>query len=61
MTLLCDCTNLTVNLLSLFTDKKTVFPTEAVIAAAVVVALTVLFGIVAQKDKIFKVCKDSVS
>ncbi|XP_048822974.1 transmembrane and immunoglobulin domain-containing protein 1 isoform X2 [Lagopus muta] len=38
-------------------DKKTVFPTEAVIAAAVVVALTVLFGIVAQKDKIFKCFK----
>ncbi|NXO59502.1 TMIG1 protein, partial [Aramus guarauna] len=36
-------------------DKKPVFPTEAVIAAVVVVTLTVLFGIVARKDKIFKV------
>ncbi|NWH52024.1 TMIG1 protein, partial [Fregata magnificens] len=36
-------------------DKKPIFPKEAVIAAAVVVILTVLFGIVAQKDKIFKV------
>ncbi|XP_049658768.1 transmembrane and immunoglobulin domain-containing protein 1 [Accipiter gentilis] len=40
-------------------DKKPVFPTEAVIAAAVVVTLTVLFGIVAQKDKIFKCFKRS--
>ncbi|KFO91608.1 Transmembrane and immunoglobulin domain-containing protein 1, partial [Buceros rhinoceros silvestris] len=38
-------------------DKKPVFPTEAVIAGVVVVALTVLFGIVARKDKIFKVRK----
>ncbi|NXO79742.1 TMIG1 protein, partial [Sitta europaea] len=36
-------------------DKKPVFPTEAVIAAVVVVTLTLLFGVVAQKDKIFKV------
>ncbi|NXH60719.1 TMIG1 protein, partial [Rhabdornis inornatus] len=36
-------------------DKKPVFPTEAVIAAAVVVSITILFGIVARKDKIFKV------
>ncbi|NXF84552.1 TMIG1 protein, partial [Eubucco bourcierii] len=36
-------------------DKKPVFPTEAVIAASVVVALTILFGLVAQKDKICKV------
>ncbi|NXP45110.1 TMIG1 protein, partial [Heliornis fulica] len=36
-------------------DKKPVFPKEAVIAAVVVVTLTVLFGIVARKDKIFKV------
>ncbi|NXD64928.1 TMIG1 protein, partial [Eolophus roseicapillus] len=36
-------------------DKKPVFPMEAVIAAAVVVSLTILFGIVAQKDKICKV------
>lgn len=34
---------------------------EAVIAAVVVVTLTVLFGIVAQKDKIFKVRIDLVS
>uniref|UniRef100_A0A8B9G246 Transmembrane and immunoglobulin domain containing 1 n=1 Tax=Amazona collaria TaxID=241587 RepID=A0A8B9G246_9PSIT len=34
-----------------------VFPTEAVIAAAVVVSLTILFGIVAQRDKLFKVWK----
>ncbi|XP_056362604.1 transmembrane and immunoglobulin domain-containing protein 1 isoform X2 [Oenanthe melanoleuca] len=38
-------------------DKKPVFPTEAVIAAAVVVSLTILFGIVARKDKIFKCFK----
>ncbi|KGL83832.1 Transmembrane and immunoglobulin domain-containing protein 1, partial [Tinamus guttatus] len=38
-------------------DKKPVFPTEAVIAAAVVVALTILFGIVARRKKIFKVWK----
>ncbi|NXW42408.1 TMIG1 protein, partial [Nyctiprogne leucopyga] len=36
-------------------DKKPVFPKEAVIAAVVVVILTVLFGIVARRDKIFKV------
>uniref|UniRef100_A0A8B9CGT5 Transmembrane and immunoglobulin domain containing 1 n=1 Tax=Anser brachyrhynchus TaxID=132585 RepID=A0A8B9CGT5_9AVES len=42
-------------------DKKPVFPTEAVIAAVVVVALTVLFGIVARRDKIFKVRIDPVS
>ncbi|NWX17639.1 TMIG1 protein, partial [Aegotheles bennettii] len=36
-------------------DKKPVFPKEAVIAAVVVVTLTVLFGIVARRDKIFKV------
>ncbi|XP_014732036.1 PREDICTED: transmembrane and immunoglobulin domain-containing protein 1 isoform X2 [Sturnus vulgaris] len=38
-------------------DKKAVFPTEAVIAAAVVVSLTILFGIVARKDTIFKCFK----
>ncbi|KAL2297385.1 hypothetical protein Nmel_016686 [Mimus melanotis] len=38
-------------------DKKPVFPTEAVIAGAVVVGLTILFGIVARKDKIFKCFK----
>ncbi|KFO74359.1 Transmembrane and immunoglobulin domain-containing protein 1, partial [Cuculus canorus] len=38
-------------------DKKPVFPMEAIIAAAVVVVLTVLFGIVARKDKICKVRK----
>ncbi|NXT01803.1 TMIG1 protein, partial [Jacana jacana] len=36
-------------------DKKPPFPKEAIIAAAVVIAVTVLFGIVARKDKIFKV------
>ncbi|NXW92831.1 TMIG1 protein, partial [Alopecoenas beccarii] len=36
-------------------DKKPVFPKEAIIAAAVVVTLTILFGIVARRDKIFKV------
>ncbi|NWW49150.1 TMIG1 protein, partial [Pedionomus torquatus] len=36
-------------------DKKPPFPKEAVIAAVVVVTVTVLFGIVARKDKIFKV------
>ncbi|NWR76364.1 TMIG1 protein, partial [Centropus unirufus] len=36
-------------------DKKPVFPKEAIIAAVVVVTLTVLFGIVARKDKICKV------
>ncbi|NXE87261.1 TMIG1 protein, partial [Menura novaehollandiae] len=38
-------------------DKKPVFPKEAVIAAVVVVTVTVLFGIVARKDKFFKVQK----
>ncbi|NXG35854.1 TMIG1 protein, partial [Dromaius novaehollandiae] len=42
-------------------DKKTVFPMEAIIAAAVVVALTVLFGIVARREKIFKVRKAPMS
>ncbi|NXK65901.1 TMIG1 protein, partial [Sylvietta virens] len=36
-------------------DKKPPFPKEAVIAAVVVVTITILFGIVARKDKIFKV------
>ncbi|NWR48697.1 TMIG1 protein, partial [Regulus satrapa] len=36
-------------------DKKPVFPKEAVIAAVVVVSLTILFGIVARKDHFFKV------
>ncbi|NWY44381.1 TMIG1 protein, partial [Sylvia atricapilla] len=36
-------------------DKKPVFPTEAVIAAVVVVTLTIFFGIVARRDKLFKV------
>ncbi|KFQ76898.1 Transmembrane and immunoglobulin domain-containing protein 1, partial [Phoenicopterus ruber ruber] len=36
-------------------DRKPVFPKEAIIAAAVVVTITVLFGIVARKDKICKV------
>ncbi|NXN32472.1 TMIG1 protein, partial [Nycticryphes semicollaris] len=36
-------------------DKKPPFPKEAIIAAVVVVTVTVLFGIVARKDKIFKV------
>ncbi|XP_074968863.1 transmembrane and immunoglobulin domain-containing protein 1 [Phalacrocorax aristotelis] len=40
-------------------DKKPVFPKEAVIAAAVVVTVTILFGIVARKDKIFKCFKRS--
>ncbi|NXO26634.1 TMIG1 protein, partial [Cisticola juncidis] len=35
-------------------DKKPVFPKEAVIAAVVVVTLTILFGIVARKDKFLK-------
>ncbi|KAM6373134.1 transmembrane and immunoglobulin domain-containing protein 1 isoform 2-T2 [Pluvialis apricaria] len=38
-------------------DKKPVFPKEAVIAAVVVVTVTLLFGIVARKDKIFKCFK----
>ncbi|RLV92320.1 hypothetical protein DV515_00013865, partial [Chloebia gouldiae] len=38
-------------------DKKPVFPKEAVIAAVVVVIITVLFGIVARKDKFFKCFK----
>ncbi|NXD13247.1 TMIG1 protein, partial [Nothocercus nigrocapillus] len=42
-------------------DKKPVFPTEAIIAAAVVVVLTLIFGIVARKDKIFKVWKAPIS
>ncbi|NXL94227.1 TMIG1 protein, partial [Alectura lathami] len=36
-------------------DKKPVFPTEAVIAAAVVVTITVLFGILARRESIVKV------
>ncbi|NXY61454.1 TMIG1 protein, partial [Callaeas wilsoni] len=36
-------------------DKKPIFPTEAVIAAVVVVTITIFFGIVARKDKFFKV------
>ncbi|NXI38330.1 TMIG1 protein, partial [Galbula dea] len=36
-------------------DKKPGFPKEAVIAAVVVVTITVFFGIVARKDKFFKV------
>ncbi|NXG23009.1 TMIG1 protein, partial [Grallaria varia] len=36
-------------------EKKPVFPKEAVIAAIVVVTVTVFFGIVARKDKLFKV------
>ncbi|NXD27125.1 TMIG1 protein, partial [Spelaeornis formosus] len=36
-------------------DKKPVFPKEAVIAAIVVVTVTILFGIVARKDKFLKV------
>ncbi|XP_008940242.1 PREDICTED: transmembrane and immunoglobulin domain-containing protein 1-like [Merops nubicus] len=40
-------------------DKKPLFPKEAVIAAVVVVTLTLLFGIVARKDKIFKCFKTS--
>ncbi|NWJ00643.1 TMIG1 protein, partial [Crypturellus undulatus] len=42
-------------------DKKPVFPTEAIIAAAVVVALTILFGILARREKIFKVWKAPIS
>ncbi|KFR07431.1 Transmembrane and immunoglobulin domain-containing protein 1, partial [Opisthocomus hoazin] len=38
-------------------DKEPVFPKEAVIAAAVVVAVTIIFGIVARRDIIFKVWK----
>ncbi|XP_066058211.1 transmembrane and immunoglobulin domain-containing protein 1 isoform X2 [Chamaea fasciata] len=38
-------------------DKKYVFPMEAVIAAVVVVSLTVFFGIVARRDKFFKCFK----
>ncbi|XP_009901634.1 transmembrane and immunoglobulin domain-containing protein 1 [Dryobates pubescens] len=40
-------------------DKKPVFPTEAVIAAAVVVTLTILFGVIARRDKVFKCFKRS--
>ncbi|NXB07465.1 TMIG1 protein, partial [Cnemophilus loriae] len=36
-------------------DKKPVFPKEAIIAAVVVVAIIVFFGIVARRDKFFKV------
>ncbi|NXC05654.1 TMIG1 protein, partial [Orthonyx spaldingii] len=36
-------------------DKKPVFPKEAVVAAIVVITITILFGIVARKDKFFKV------
>lgn len=51
----------TFNLFSLLTDKRPVFPKEAVIAAVVVVVLTILFGILARKDKIFKVWNALVS
>ncbi|NWH34255.1 TMIG1 protein, partial [Chloropsis hardwickii] len=36
-------------------DKKLIFPKEAVIAAVVVVTITIFFGIMARKDKFFKV------
>uniref|UniRef100_A0A672USF3 Transmembrane and immunoglobulin domain containing 1 n=1 Tax=Strigops habroptila TaxID=2489341 RepID=A0A672USF3_STRHB len=42
-------------------DKKSIFPLEAVIAAGVVVFFTILFAIVARRDKIFKVWKALVS
>ncbi|XP_053130868.1 transmembrane and immunoglobulin domain-containing protein 1 isoform X2 [Hemicordylus capensis] len=35
-------------------DRKLAFPTEAIIAAAIVVFLTLLFAIVAQHERIFK-------
>nr|XP_020659141.1 transmembrane and immunoglobulin domain-containing protein 1 [Pogona vitticeps] len=38
-------------------DKKIPFPTEAVITAAVVVFLTILFAVVARREKIFKCFK----
>lgn len=38
-------------------DKKPVFPKEAVIAAIVVVTVTIIFGIVARKDKFCKCFK----
>ncbi|XP_074869957.1 transmembrane and immunoglobulin domain-containing protein 1 [Carettochelys insculpta] len=38
-------------------DKKPVFPLEAVIAAIVVVLLTIIFGILARREKIFKCFK----
>ncbi|XP_030818737.1 transmembrane and immunoglobulin domain-containing protein 1 [Camarhynchus parvulus] len=38
-------------------DKKPVFPKEAVIAAVVVVTITILFGIVARRDKFLKCFK----
>ncbi|XP_034608877.1 transmembrane and immunoglobulin domain-containing protein 1 isoform X2 [Trachemys scripta elegans] len=38
-------------------DRKPVFPLEAIIAAIVVVLLTVIFGIVARREKIFKCFK----
>ncbi|XP_030328332.1 transmembrane and immunoglobulin domain-containing protein 1 isoform X2 [Strigops habroptila] len=40
-------------------DKKSIFPLEAVIAAGVVVFFTILFAIVARRDKIFKCFKKS--
>ncbi|XP_010191819.1 PREDICTED: transmembrane and immunoglobulin domain-containing protein 1, partial [Mesitornis unicolor] len=42
-------------------DKKPVFPKEAVIAAVVVVTITIIFGIVARKDTIFKCFKKKSS
>ncbi|XP_025040029.2 transmembrane and immunoglobulin domain-containing protein 1 isoform X1 [Pelodiscus sinensis] len=39
------------------TDKKPPFPLEAIIAAVVVVLLTIIFGIVARWEKIFKCFK----
>lgn len=43
------------------TDRKPGFPLEAIIAAIVVVLLTVIFGIVARREKIFKVTKASMN
>ncbi|XP_069082369.1 transmembrane and immunoglobulin domain-containing protein 1 [Pleurodeles waltl] len=42
-------------------DKKPVFPLEAIIAAVVVVVLTIVFGIFARREKIFKCFKKPVS
>lgn len=43
------------------TDTKPVFPLEAIIAAVVVILLTIIFGIVARRERIFKVTKPSMN
>ncbi|XP_020818976.1 transmembrane and immunoglobulin domain-containing protein 1 [Phascolarctos cinereus] len=37
-------------------EKKNIVPTEAIIAAVVVVTCTILFGLIARREKIMKLC-----